>query len=517
MKIAGPIVLAILDGWGIAPPSRGNAVTLARTPNLDHWRQTYPWTTLKASGRAVGLPDGQDGNSEAGHMNIGAGRIVPQEDMQILSSISNGLFFRNSAFLAAIQHVKSHGRTLHLMGMLGTSESAHADPDHLLALLMLVQNAGLTKVKLHLFTDGRDSPRFAARDIITKFLPHLGDARVATLMGRFFSMDRNKNWDRTAQAYRAIVSGQATHRVPDVMTAVSQAYNRGESDEFVQPTVIAEYQGVADGDAIIFFNLRSDRARQLTKAFVQPDFEQRNAATHPFRRTRVIDDLLFVAMTDFGPDLGNILTAFPAQLLTQTLPMVLQRHHQLYIAESEKYAHVTYFFNGGYADPVGGEDRVMIPSSEEPFYDRVPTMCSRLLTNRVYQTIISHEHDFVVVNFANTDMVAHTGNLRAGVAAMECADGCLGRIAEAVLGQQGGLLITGDHGNLEEMINLATGEIDTEHSAHPVPFHLVAEAAKKTSLRADGVLGDVAPTILALMGERQPAEMTGTSLLGSHR
>lgn len=513
MKIDGPIVLTVLDGWGIAPPSPGNAITSAKTPNLDRFRRDFPYTELQASGPAVGLAEDQDGNSEAGHMNIGAGRVVQQENIRISASINDGTFFRNPAFAAAIHHVQKHDSTLHIMGMFGNSQSAHADPDHLLALLLLAQNSHLSRVRLHLFTDGRDSPRYYAREILTSFLPHLGDARVATIMGRFYAMDRNKNWSRTEMAYRAITEGVAAHRVNDSMEAITQAYNRGESDEFITPTVVGKYDGMGQSDAIIFYNLRSDRARQLTKAFVQKDFEKQNAATKPFVRRRVIAQLTFVAMTDFGPDLDSLLTAFPATLINQTLPMVLHDRRQLYIAESEKYAHVTYFFNGGYADPVGGEDRVMVPSPAVSHYDTTPAMSSREVTDRVCQAVDARRYDFIVVNFANTDMVAHTGNLQAGIAAAEVADDCLGRIAASVLRADGALAITGDHGNLEEVTNIRTGEVDTEHSTNPVPLYLVSNLRPEPKLRPHGVLGDIAPTLLTLMQHPIPPEMTGHSLI----
>lgn len=512
MKPSGPVVLAILDGWGIAPASPGNAVTAAATPTLHRWDRAFPHTALRASGPAVGLADGQDGNSEAGHMNIGAGRMVPQENMRISQSINDGTFFRNPAFLAGLHHVQKHHSTLHIMGMLGNSQSAHADPDHLLALLMLVQNHRLRNVHLHFFTDGRDSPRFLAREILTKFSGHFGDAKVATIMGRYFAMDRNKDWDRTLMAYRALTEGVAAHRVDDATTAIAQAYNRGESDEFITPTVVGNYQGMNDHDAIIHYNLRSDRARQLTKAFVQSDFEIKNKPTGVFSRPKVIHDLTYVAMTEFGPDLDSILTAYPAVQLRQTLPMVMHDIPQLYIAESEKYAHVTYFFNGGYADPVGGEERVMIPSPHVPFYDQAPAMSSQQITNRVLAAITNQTHQLIVLNFANTDMIAHTGNLPAGVKAMEAADACLAQLEPAVLAADGVLAVTGDHGNLEEMINVKTGEIDTEHSGNPVPLYILTRAYPHLRLEAGGALGDIAPTLLHLIDRPIPPEMTGHNL-----
>lgn len=508
---AGPIALVILDGWGIAPPSRGNAVTLAKTPNLNRWKSTYPWTEVQAGGQAVGLMPDQDGNSEAGHMNIGAGRIVLQENVRISASINDGTFFRNPAFLSAIHHVRRHKSTLHLMGMLGSNQSAHADPDHLLALLMLTSSSQLRDVKLHLFTDGRDSPRYYAREMLTRFVPHFGDARVATIMGRFYAMDRNKNWDRTAQAYAAMTAGRAEYTAADPLEAVAHAYNRGESDEFISPTVMNGYRGMHDHDAIIFFNLRSDRARQLAKTFVQENFEAANATAHPFTRPKKLNTR-FVAMTDFGPDLGEILTAYPAETLTQTLTMTIGDLKQLYIAESEKYAHVTYFFNGGYAEPVAGEARVLIPSGAAKHFDALPAMQTPVITERVVTALNGGAHNFIVANFANTDMVAHTGNLPAGIQAMEIADACLGKIVDAAQAVGGTVIITGDHGNLEEMINVSTNEIDTEHSANPVPVMVISENVKGRKLRTNGVLGDIAPTILSLFRRPQPPAMTGRSL-----
>jgi len=512
MSISGPLVLAILDGWGIAQPSPSNAVSQAKIPTIDSWQKSFPHTELQASGTAVGLAEDQDGNSEAGHMNLGAGRLIAQDDSRISQSINNGMFFRNPAFLAAIQHVQKHKSTLHLMGMFGNTQSAHSNPDHLLALLLLAHNLKIRDIRLHLFTDGRDSPRFYAREIMEKFVPHFGDAKVATIMGRFYSMDRNKTWSRTQGAYEAIINSAGVHHVDEPMEAITQGYNRGESDEFITPTVVGNYTGVHDHDAIIYFNLRSDRARQLTKAFVQPDFEKHNASTASFTRSRVIQDLMFVAMTDFGPDLEGILTAFPAEQIVNAFPKVLQDKRQLYIAESEKYAHVTYFFNGGYADPVDGEDRVMIPSPAVKTYDLAPGMNSAIITDSVIEAIQQKKYDVVVLNYANTDMVAHTGNLTASIAAMEATDTCLGRLAEAVLAADGLLAVTGDHGNIEELKNISTGEVDTEHSTNPVPLYIISNAYMNIHLKP-GKLGDVAPTLLHLIGHPIPSEMTGENLV----
>ncbi len=513
MSLPTPLVLAVLDGWGIAPPGPGNAVTIAHTPTMQRWARTYPHTQIAASGPAVGLDREQDGNSEAGHMNIGAGRMVAQDDMRISQCISDGTFFRNPAFIAAIHHAKKHRAALHLVGMLGSTQSAHSNPDHLVALLLLAQNMKVEKVWLHLFSDGRDSPRYYAREIMTALVPHLGSARVGTIMGRYYGMDRNKTWSRTEEAYEAIINAKGRHSTPEALTAITQAYNRGESDEFITTTVIDGYPGVADHDAIIHFNLRSDRARQLTKTLVQTDFEARNAVTGAFTRSRVPHDLMFVAMTDFGPDLSGVLTAYPALQLRQTLPMVMADRKQLYIAESEKYAHVTYFFNGGYADPVAGETRVMVPSPSVPFYDQTPAMCSPQITDRVVTAVRTEGFTFVVANYANLDMVAHTGNLAASIQALEATDACLAKLERAVLDVNGILIVTADHGNIEELQNISTGEVDTEHSTNPVPFYVISAQHPKLHFRDGGQLGDVAPTLLKLLDHPIPPEMTGRSLI----
>ncbi len=348
---------------------------------------------------------------------------------------------------------------------------------------------------------------------MTSLIPHLGNARVGTVMGRYYGMDRNKTWSRTELAYEAIVNAKGNHATPDPLSAVTQAYNRGESDEFITTTIIDGYPGLQDHDAIIHFNLRSDRARQLTKSLVQSDFEKRNAATGCFTRSRVPRDVMFVAMTDFGPDLAGVLTAYPALQLRGTFPMAVATKRQMYIAESEKYAHVTYFFNGGYADPVANETRVMVPSPDVPFYDQAPAMKTPEITDRIVTAITTGGFQIVVANFANLDMVAHTGNLAASIQAMEVMDACLGKLEQAVVAAGGTLVVTADHGNIEELKNSQTGEVDTEHSTNPVPFYIVGSNRQGVKLRNGGALGDIAPTLLQILGLPQPSEMTGRSLL----
>ena len=512
-----PLILVILDGWGLAKPNKGNAITLAKTPTMDGLLRKYSHTELNASGQAVGLPPLQSGNSEAGHVNLGAGRVIEQDVVKISRSINEGVFFKNAGLAQAISQVKKNKSKLHLMGMISNGMSAHSDPDHLLALLSLARTNGVKEVYLHLFTDGRDSPKYASLKLIVDIQRAFknGEA-IATVMGRFYAMDRKKVWDRTKKAYEALVNGLGKKAL-SAQAAITESYNRGESDEFIEPYIIMTKGGkslprVADGDSVIFFNLRSDRARQLAKVFVQKDFCRLN--TPCFNRKKFLKDLLFVAMTDFGPDLEGILTAFPSADLKGTLPMELINLKQLYIAETEKYAHVTYFFNGGYADPIAGEARQIIPSPDVKSYDATPAMSSEKLTKEVINNLAKQKYDFTVLNLAAPDMVAHTGNLAAGVECCHEVDKYLGEIVKAYLRSGGTILITADHGNIEEMINLKTGEIDTEHSTNPVPFIVVNKnIGNKIKLISGGVLGDVAPTILGLLGLPKPKEMSGKSLI----
>ncbi len=511
-----PMILIILDGWGIAKPNKGNAVSLSDTPVIDGLSKKYPYTELCASGRCVGLPSGQPGNSEAGHMNIGAGRLVEQDVIRISRSINDGTFFKNAAFLEAIRHVKKRNGNLHLMGMISDGMSPHSDPDHILALLILARNYGIKNVYIHLFTDGRDSPRYASLKLVEKLERELKNGEfIATVMGRFYAMDRKKKWERTEKAYDALTLGCCPN-APRPQAAITESYNRGDSDEFVIPYVITgkdkKSTRIKDNDSVIFFNLRSDRARQLAKTFTQKDFNKKNPGS--FKRKKVLKNLHFVALTDFGPDLDNILTAYPGVDLKKTLPMQLEHLSQLYIAETEKYAHVTYFFNGGYADPVNGEARMVLPSPNVKSYDETPAMSSKKLTEVIINNLKREKYDFTALNFAAPDMIGHTGNLEAGVKCCEEIDRLLGKIVKQYLRADGTIIITADHGNVEEMINLKTDEIVTNHSDNKVPFILVNKRLKnKTKLRKDGILGDVAPTILDLLGIKKPREMTGKSLI----
>lgn len=514
---ARPIVLIICDGLGSAPAGlHGNAVLMANTPNLMSLWESYPHTELFAHGTHVGLPKRQPGNSEAGHMNIGAGRILKQDAVYITEAIEDGTFFKNTAFLETAKHSLKYKTGIHLMGMVSTGKSAHASMEHLFGLLDLCRRQGIQKVRLHLFTDGRDGPRFAVpaqlHEIEARLQPN---EKIATIGGRFYAMDRNKNWDRLGLAYHAIVCGEGL-AAPDAETAVLQAYNRGESDEFIIPTVITDKDNmplgmVNDNDGVIFFNLRSDRARQFTKAFVQNDFEKINPGA--FKRNRVAHNIRFTAMTDFGPDLPHVFTAYPARDIHNTLPDIIAPRKQLYIAESEKFSHITYFMNGGRVETLDGEDRLKIPSLNVPRYDMTPEMRGHEIATTVAQRLEHGGYRFIAVNLANADMVAHTGNLTAAISAMETVDACLGIIWKAVKAHDGFLIVTADHGNVEEMVDLATGAVNTEHSTYPVPFIVAGPDLKGFRELPRGVLADVAPTILDIMGIHQPEEMTGRSLL----
>ncbi|HOK94253.1 MAG TPA: 2,3-bisphosphoglycerate-independent phosphoglycerate mutase [Candidatus Pacearchaeota archaeon] len=514
------VILIILDGWGMINEKRGNAILNAKTPNFNYYWNHFPKTQLYAHGRYVGLPDNQDGNSEAGHLNLGAGRVVVQDSVYISESIKDGTFFKNTAFLEAIKHLKKYNTKLHLIGLLSGDESPHMSPEHLYALLDLARREGIQKIILHLFTDGRDSSQHGAPKFLKTLREHFKDHQtffeIGSVIGRAFAMDRKKNWQNIEKTYNLLTLGEG-EKVESAEEAISRAYNKGLTDEFIPPSVVINNRKLVgtidDNDVIIFFNLRSDRARELTKAFVQPDFEEKNPGA--FKRKKIPQNIRFVAMTDFGPDLPNILTAFPSRDIKNSLPFVLGNFSQLYIAESEKYAHVTFFFNGGYADPVVGEERIRIPSPPILHYNEKPEMSAPKLTKVVIEKLNSRKYNFICMNFANPDMIGHTGDFKAGIKACEAVDRCLGEIVENAFKNDFVSIITADHGNIEEMINLETGEVDTNHSKNPVPFILVNPALenKNTKLQSGGRLANVAPTVLKLMNIQKPKEMDKKSLI----
>lgn len=510
-----PVVLVILDGWGEAPPGRANPIVEEELPFWSAALRLFPYTTLRASGNDVGLPHGQAGNSEAGHMNLGAGRIVDQDAVVISKSIANGSFMRNPAFLKALSHIKKTGGNLHLMGIVSGKKSPHMDPDHVIALVAFARASKVKKVYLHAFTDGRDSYYKAGatfiRDVERIMSPPL---EVVTIMGRLY-LDRKKNWERTLAAYRAMVLGLGTTS-RSAVAAVTEAYSRGETDEFIKPTVIVNGGGkpqgrIRSGDAVIFYNLRSDRARQLAKIFVQKNFEIKNPGAP--KRGAMLKNLFFVAMTDFGPDLDSIATAFPSRSIHNSLPMCFQGLRQLYLAETEKYAHITYFFNGGYAAPVAKEDREVFESPSVDSYRGTPAMRVPEITDRIVTRI--EKYDFIAANFASPDMIGHTGDMRAAKKALRIVDTNLLRLERAVVSRGGTLIVTADHGNIEEMLESGGLRVDTSHSVNPVPFLAISRNLKGKRARKyrDARLADVAPTILGIMGIPKPPDMTGRNLL----
>lgn len=515
--IKKPTLLIILDGWGVAPASDENAITLARTPVMDRLSKEYPYTTLGATGESVGLDDNQMSGSEAGHMNIGAGRVVTQDSHRISESITNGSFFNNSALKGAVKHVNEAKGNFHIMGMMGDNDSPHSNPNHFRAVLKLAKENGIKEAYCHLFTDGRDSyPQSALehlkyyREIIKKE----GIGKIATLSGRFYAMDRAKNWKRLTKAYDAIVFSRY-ETANSAEEAVENNYRNGLTDEYLIPTVILEggkpVASVKENDSIVFYNLRSDRARQFTKFFSAMNEEKIISDNIPV--VDKIKNLYFAAMTDFGPDL-SINTAFSSHTLSATLPMILRNMKQLYIAETEKYAHLTYFFNGGYPDPVGGEDRITIPSPQVDSYAKDPIMSAGTITDDVLKYIREDKYDFIAINFANADMVGHTGNLKATIKAVEFLDKQAGLLVDAVLEKEGNVIITADHGNADRMIDIIDGQKvpHTFHTKNPVPFILVGDKFKGVKIKT-GVLGNIAPTILDVMNIKKPEEMKKNSLL----
>lgn len=506
-----PVALIILDGWGISPDCADNAVCQARTPRLDAFAANFPATRLDASGLNVGLPPGQMGNSEVGHLNIGAGRIIYQELTRISKSIADGDFFANQALRTAMARIKATGGRLHLAGLLSDG-GVHSHNTHLYALVEMARREGLSEVFIHAFTDGRDTPPSGAAGYLAELemkLEQLAIGRVATVIGRYYAMDRDNRWDRVALAWRAMVLGEGLS-ADGSRAAIAAAYAAGETDEFVKPRVIhaagRPVGTINDGDGIIFFNFRADRARELTRSFTEQGFSA-------FPRPVVPKLETFVCFTEYDEHFG-LPVAFPAESYPDLLAGVLAAagRKQLRIAETEKYAHVTFFFNGGEETPWPGEDRVLIPSPKDvATYDLKPAMSAVEVTEEAVRRIDSGVYDLIVLNFANPDMVGHTGILSAAVTAMETVDLCVGRVVDAVLAAGGCALLTADHGNCEKMRD-ADGAPHTAHTANLVPLILVDNGRQGIRLR-EGILADIAPTILELMNLPQPEAMTGRSLL----
>ena len=505
-----PTVLLILDGYGERKEKDGNAIALANTPVMDKLKKEFPYVEGQASGLFVGLPDGQMGNSEVGHMNMGAGRIVYQELTRITKAIEDGDFFENKALKEAVEHCKKENSALHFMGLV-SSGGVHSHIGHIYGLLELAKRAGLKKVYLHAFLDGRDTPPDSGKSFlmdVEKKMQELGVGEIATISGRYYAMDRDKNYDRVEKAYRAMVDGTG-EKASSVEEAIDDSYAKKVYDEFVLPTVIEKdgaVHTVSDGDAMIFFNFRPDRAREICHAFCDDEFNFFNRGP----RKKVF----FVCFTDYDPTIPNKRVAFEKEEIHNTLGEVVSNlgKNQLRIAETEKYAHVTFFFNGGKEEPYENEDRILVPSPKEvPTYDLKPEMSCYTVTEKLTEAIRSGKYDLVVANFANPDMVGHTGVLPAAIKAIEVVDECMGKVVDAVESMHGNLFILADHGNADIMIDEKTGEPYTAHTTNPVPFILVSE--EKHKLREGGCLADVAPTLLELMGIPQPKEMTGKSLL----
>lgn len=513
-----PTLLLILDGFGLAKESLpGNAITRQTAPNIFAYMDHYPTTQLTAHGTDVGLFPGQEGNSEAGHFNIGAGRVVKQDLVRISEAIADGTFYKNTAFEEAVKHAEKHDSAIHIMGLLTNNHSAHAKPEHFYALLEFLKRKKQKKIFLHLFTDGRDSAPHASVRFLRDLRQHMTNGeKIASVMGRHYAMDRNKNWERTKIAYDAMVRGIGhCGMAPSAEAAIEQAYNREETDEYICPTIIVEdgkpVAHVEDHDVIFFFNARSDRARQLTKAFVQPHFIKMNPGA--FERPHKPEDIKFVAMTDFGPDLPGILTAFPSPDVEWCLAKAIgERYDQLYISETEKYAHVTFFLNGGYPEPINGEERILVQSDNIRSFEEDPDMESEKVTDIIIKHMRTGKHNFVCANFPNVDMVGHTGNFEAAKAAVRFVDGQVRLLVDTMLELGGQVILTADHGNAEYMYNPQTHEPMTEHSTNPVPFIIMKDDHAHIHLKKGGRLADVAPTLLKLMDIPKPKEMTGHAL-----
>ncbi len=499
-----PLVLMILDGFGIAP-DEGNAIVAASTPNLDRILKENPVTKIGASGLDVGLPDGQMGNSEVGHTNIGAGRIVYQELTRITKSAQEGDMEKNPALLHAMQSAKDNGKALHFMGLLSDG-GVHSHNTHLYALLKMAKNMGLEKVFVHCFLDGRDVPPSSGKDYVKELvekLDEIGVGKAATVMGRYYAMDRDNRWERVEKAYAAMVYGEGVEAECPIC-AVQKSYDEGVTDEFVVPTVCKGAEPVREGDSIIFYNFRPDRAREITRTFVDPEFAG-------FERRNGFFPVNYVCMTQYDATMPNVDVAYKPESLTNTFGEYLSKNDmtQLRIAETEKYAHVTFFFNGGVEKQYPGEDRILVKSPAVATYDLQPHMSAYEVTDKMVEAVKSGKYDALILNYANCDMVGHTGVFEAAVKAVEAVDACIGRVEAAVKEMGGCILLTADHGNADKMVD-DDGTPFTAHTTNPVPFCVINHPCQ---LREGGRLADIAPTMLKVLGLPQPAEMTGESII----
>ncbi|MGL4449683.1 MAG: 2,3-bisphosphoglycerate-independent phosphoglycerate mutase [Sarcina sp.] len=505
-----PVMLMILDGMGVTQPGDGNAVAAANKPNLDRLMAKYPVSKLDASGMQVGLPGGQMGNSEVGHLNIGTGRIIYQELTRITKAIADGDFFENAALLDAVKNAKENDKALHFMGLL-SSGGVHSHIDHLKGLLQLAKRNEISKVYVHAFMDGRDVAPGSGKAFIEEIetaMKEIGTGEIASVSGRYYAMDRDNRWDRVELAYNAIVKGEG-EKASSAIEAIEASYHDNKTDEFVLPTVImngeAPVGNVKAGDSVIFFNFRPDRARELTRAMVDVEF---NGFERELVKTK------FVSMTQYDATITNVEVAYKPETHTNTFGEVLAAKglKQLRAAETEKYAHVTFFFNGGVETPNEGEDRLLVPSPKVATYDLQPEMNAPELTDKLIEQINADKYDVIIVNYANPDMVGHTGVMEAAVKAVEAVDTCVGRIADAILAHDGTLFITADHGNAEVMIDYSNGNPMTAHTTNLVPFYWISNQSEGKKL-ANGKLADIAPCMLEVLGVEKPAEMTGETLL----
>ncbi|KTD10198.1 2,3-bisphosphoglycerate-independent phosphoglycerate mutase [Legionella hackeliae] len=507
MQTNAPLVLIVLDGWGYREELAHNAIASADTPQWDAWWSSYPHMLLNASGHQVGLPDEQMGNSEVGHMHIGAGRIIPQDFTRINGAIANGDFALNEVFLTSLQDIQQQGKRLHVMGLLSPG-GVHSHEDHLFAFLALCHEHNFSNVCLHLFLDGRDTPPQSALHSFERLNQHLKKypvARIGSIAGRYFAMDRDQRWERTAMVYRLLTEGQSNFQFATAESAIQHFYAEKKFDEFIPPTIIGDNCRMEDGDSVFFFNFRADRTRQLTQAFINESFDG-------FVRSKQPDLAHFITMTRYAK---NLVTecAFPPMILRNTLGEIVADAglSQLRIAETEKYAHVTFFFNGGSEQVFANEDRILISSPQVATYDLLPEMSAPELTRVLVDAIRSEAYDVIICNYANADMVGHTGDFNATVKAIECLDRCLHEVGQAVLNKGGALLITADHGNAEAMFDETTHQAHTAHTCQPVPLLFIGE--KWHFKQMQGSLIDIAPTMLTLLNLERPREMTGEALL----
>lgn len=547
LKPTNFVILAVLDGWGLSAPGPGNAISQANTINFGRLWASYPHTSLSAAGESVGLPHGEDGNTETGHLNLGAGKIVYQDLARINMAVADGSFFQNAALLGAIEHTKKNNSDLHFMGLIGAG-GVHSNIEHLYALLELAKRQNFSRVYLHLFTDGRDSPPTAAKSYISNIRAVIqkdGIGRIASLMGRYWAMDRDWRWDRTAKAYFALTKAEGTlFKTPE--EAIEASYAEAKTDEFIEPCIFTDSQGkpittIKEGDAVIFFNFRIDRPRQLSRAFTFKDFSRANLAfgfdpylvkyqkkhtpafsttlQTPFVRGEVIKNLYFLMMTEYGKELveEGARAAFPPEAVEIPLGRILSENGnmQLRAAESEKERFVTFYFNGQRETPFANEEHLIVPSPKVSTYDLLPEMSARQLTEAFLEKLkTSQDVKFALINYANVDMVSHTGNIGATVKACEVVDESLGKLIDYISAYNGTLIVTADHGNAEEMIDAQTGQVETEHSTNDVPFIVVSkDLLGRPETLPKGILADVAPTVLALLGLKVPSSMTGRNLL----